>query len=188
MTPLPQEQLEEPINLTQNCRNVQIQEWRASSELENTIPSEVAVKVMDRACHWAVSNFPTFVAARGYSLENYYPPTARLSIIPADLNHQGAEPRNLNDILFRFSSRTQHRNQNGDIIPIWGYFQRSTLHIYLRNDVLIGSVANANFVLTFVHELFHAMSWQFGIFPQHRNSPESEEERLADQFATQAKF
>lgn len=188
MTPLPEEQLDNPVNLTQDCQKVQIQEWRATAKLSNTIPSEMAVKVMDQACHWAVKNFPAFVTARGYQLDNYYSPTVHLSIIPADLNHHGADPRNLNDIIHRFSTRTQHRDQNGEVIPIWGYFQRSTLHIYLRNDILLGSVININFIHTFIHEMFHAMSWQFGIFSQHRNSPETEEEQLAEQFANLARI
>ncbi len=105
-------------------------------------------------------------------------------IIHAKMNMSGLHPRNLNDIKFRFANRTKEYTSDGRVYNIWGYFQRYNGNVYVRNDVLNddGGAVNGGFKVTFSHELFHALSYKYGIYNQHKGNKGSVEEAMAEQF------
>ena len=134
----------------------------------------------------AVSNFFEFMASRysNYKLENAESNfDTSVSFMPYLEGQQGHQPRNLNDIKYRFAYRPKSY-RNGEVRDIWGFFQRAEDWVYVRNDVLLGDgkTTNHETIKVFVHEMFHAMSWHYGAFNQHPGRKDSVEENMAQEF------
>jgi len=187
MTPLQHERLAKPIYLNKSCKNIRVVEWRSTRGYYNsTSPSGKSIEIMNKTCNLAVNNFYRFIkATRKYNVRNQKFDTS-LSLIPADIYRHGQRPRNLNDISYRFLYRSKDYDHNGSVYNIWGYHQRATNFIYIRNDVLQDNAKGENrkFVVVFAHELFHAMSYETGVFKQHRPAADREniEEKMAQDF------
>ena len=167
MTPTTSEKLANPIALVDVCSDVNIVEWRGSSNLG---PTKGNIKALKRHCKNAMMAFPKFIKSKGYKLNKSGKLKTSICLIPMN-----DSPRNLNDVKHRFSSRTK-TYKNGEVERIWGYFQRHTNHVYLRN-----SAAGSHRVV-FVHELFHAASYYYGIYGQHSGNKDLKEEQMAQDF------
>jgi hypothetical protein len=166
MKPLPQELLKKPIRLSGVCSKVQIIEWRGSKI------SKESTKSIDKTCNIAVKGFKPFIKEqRGYQIHGEVSKfDTNLCLLPLN-----SDPRNMNDIDYRFYYRSLK-------IDLWGYFQRAADNIYIRSDILTEGQDNGNFDMTLAHELFHAMSYQYNIFHQHDGDKDAIEEDMADQF------
>ena len=178
MVPRAIERLSAPIKLNDLCAEITVVEWRPTPGLENsTSKSEKSIKILNQICNLSVRFFPQFIN-KYYDfsdrVENF---SQSLCLMPADVNQYGQDVRNLNDISYRFVNRTKAYDEDGIPYPIWGYHQRSMSHIYIRNDV-----PNAEFKTVFAHELFHAMSYQYGIYNQHEGDKDEADEKLARKF------
>lgn len=178
MTPRAVEKLSNPIKLNDLCSEVTVIEWRPTFGLEDsTGQSSKAIKLLNQVCNFAVKSFPKFINSH-YDFANEEEKLSQsLCLMPADVNQDGQDVRNLNDVNYRFINRTKEYDENGIPFPIWGYHQRSTAHIYIRNDVF-----NTEFKTIFAHELFHAMSYQYGIYSQHNDDRDEADEKLARKF------
>ena len=73
-------------------------------------------------------------------------------------------------------------DDDGNVIPIWGYHQRKIASIFMRNDVLDGGAPNQMFKMVFAHELFHAMSYQYGVLDQYDGDKTAADEKMARKF------
>jgi len=72
---------------------------------------------------------------------------------------------------------------------VWGFFQRSSGNIYLRNDVLTRrGLPNEAFMHTFAHEIFHAMSYFYGLWQSHPFDKDDWDEQLARAFTRHIGF
>lgn len=178
MMPRAVEKLSTPIKLNDLCAEVTVVEWRPTPGLENsTSKSEKSIKILNQICNLSVRAFPKFINVY-YDFPNEKETLLQyLCLMPADVEQHGQDVRNLNDINYRFFNRTKRYDEDGIPYPIWGYHQRSVSHIYIRNDVL-----NAEFKTVFAHELFHALSWKYGIYNQHLGDKDVIDEKMARQF------
>jgi len=161
--PLPREQLSQPIRLS--C-GVVIEEWRGYS-----IDAAARGKV-ERLCNETLALFPKFLAEKGYSisedeLDTFY---FQYSLLPDNTRY-----RSLNDTRYRFYDRP-FRN------PIWAYTSHTDEWVFM-----IGNSQHPEFSDTFVHETYHALTWNTGIFKQlpGRNYKEKRalDEQMAQEFA-----
>lgn len=186
MLPFPSEELSNPIKFTDNCASVSIVEWKPTTKLPNgSYPSTESSEIMNKICNLAHKKFVSFVRARGYNTNNIPQLHAEISLLPGHLNLGGTDYRNLNDIDYRFFQRSKSFDMNGYAIPIWGYYQRAAHHIYIRNDVLTEKKQKNNeFAFHYAHELFHALSYENGVYSQHTGDPDAREELLANIFAS----
>ncbi|MDP2683493.1 MAG: hypothetical protein Q8P20_00395 [bacterium] len=169
MAPTTSEKLGNPISLSGICSEVKIIEWRDSGT-ENTKRNINNINAMKNYCNDAMNGFGKFIYSRGYKIKRVGKLHTSVCLMPVD-----SSPRNLNDVNFRFSNRTKTYN-NGNVEIIWGYFQRYTNYIYVRN-----TVATSHKVV-FVHELFHAASYYYDIYSQHPGNKDITEENLAQEF------
>jgi hypothetical protein len=131
-------------------------EWRGSS------PS---FDLVDKFCLLAKNKFPAFVKSKGYEVRNkdfrYY-----ASFIPYDF-----EPRNLNDLKFRF----KYRNQ---VVSGFTYIKE-------RWMFLLSDYKHKEFKVTLVHEMYHALSDFHEVSLQYNGSLKEKLERdeyLAQEF------
>lgn len=189
MMPLKEELLEKPIYLNKNCSKVKIIEWKPSKGfIKVTGANNKTINFIAQICNETLKDFPVFISAKGYSFHQK-DFTQTISILPARMDRDGSNFRNLNDVLFRFSDRSKEYDKLGRLYPIWGYFQSSTSHIYLRNDILNDDgTFNLNFKISLRHELFHALSFQYLIYEQHAGSKNKVEEELAEQFSQEVLY
>lgn len=176
MQPRDVEKLSSPVVLDGLCSEVFIIEWRPTPGLENyTSKSEKSIKILNKVCNFAVRSFFKFINIHTINEKEKFSQT--LCLMPAEIDNHGQDVRNLNDINFRFSDRTKEFDENGIPYPIWGYHQRSAAYIYIRNDV-----QSVEFKTVFAHELFHALSWQYGVYNRHYGNKDKAEERMARRF------
>ena len=158
MEPLPKEMLSNPVKLFGQCSDVKILEWRAKFILNKK--SNKNISTISNLCIKSYFNFWRFSKLRGLKFEDVQSKlNTKLSIIPLD-----SDNRNLNDVYDRFFYRSKSI-KNNKVIPIWGYFQEQANFIYIRSDIFNrdGSI-NSFFSKTFVHELFHALSWHYHVY------------------------
>lgn len=170
MTPLPEEKLEQSIFLSGKCAHVEIVEWRGSRQ--DSV-------LLDAICQEVLDKFPLFIKEKtNFKLSRTELFSQSLSVIPFN-----SKFRNLNDTEFRFSARSGiEYDEDGAVMPILGYHQRSTSFIYVYNVVKIDGKLNPQFRTVFAHELFHALSFQWGIFQQHSGDKNIKEEEMAQEF------
>lgn len=182
MFPTQAEKLVQPIKLTRSCKGIDIIEWRATRAMpESTGINPKSIELIDRVCNKVFKKINPFLVSQGRKPIKLTNIKQTLSLMPFDPLYEGIEYRNLNDIQYRFFNRRKTYDQNGAVEPIVGYHQRVKKHIYLRNDVLddINLEVNSKFTETLVHELFHAITFEFGVF----TAAEIElEEKLASNF------
>ncbi len=180
MEPLPEERLSEPIKLSK-CPGLKVVEWRPSQNFEATTgPSEKAIKILNNTCFLAINNFSKFLITKNIKINVQKQFYQKISLIPALENRDGAKPRNLNDVQFRFSTRPKEYMPDGTLYSIWGFTAHRSNFIFIRNDVLHkdGSINN-RFVTIFAHEIFHAMSWYYGLYQIYEREPAVEDEEMA---------
>ena len=158
--PLASELLPDPIVL--DC-GVVIQEWRGVH-----IDAQ-AIEQVSAVCDLAVEAFVPFIARHGLSVVDDRPFYFTASFIPDTTDYRG-----LNDRRWRFANRST-RNE------VWGYTSHTNSHIFILSDN-----RHPQFEATFVHELYHALSWYHGVFDSLPGATMTErfaqEERLAIQF------
>lgn len=167
MTPLTQELLKKPVTLEDHCRNVKIIEWRGTNGYST--PNKRHIKAFNAQCNKALASFFKFMKDRhsDYTIKGKLSKfKTKLCLMPV-----GSSPRDLNDREYRFSRRMIKVN-------LWGYYEKATNYIYIRNDVM-----NVRKVI-WSHELFHSFSHQFGIFKQHTGNRDKADERMAKEFTT----
>ena len=153
--PLPTELLSKPVEL--DC-GATIREWRGSRLTESRIER------VNSMCSLVNEKFGPFVKELGYSPSDapfYY----SLSFIPYGKNY-----RDLNDIEYRFAGRAGGTNLTGYTV----HEGRYVFNISNPND--------RDFDVSFAHELFHAMSYHYGIHAQHEGDVDMIEENLARKF------
>lgn len=184
MAPLPSEKLSQPIALTGSCKLVKVVEWRPTPNQESqTSINKKSIDILNFICKKVIKNFPKFIETQKYKLNEELKLSQSLSLMPADLKNHGRDFRNLNDLTYRFKNRTKEYDENGNPYPIWGYHQRASSFIYMRNDVLNeNGEINKGFEIVFAHELFHSLSWKFGIYQQHKGNKDIIEEEMARKF------
>ena len=165
MTPLQSELLKNPILLSGDCSGVTITEWQGKSSKEK-------IQTVDSTCKKAFSEFKKFVKKKKITLDYTSKFSLKISFLAV-----GTEKRSLNDINFRFSSRTKEYDEDGDVIGIWGYHQRSSNYIYVFN-----LFDNPSFETVLAHEFFHALSFQYGLFNLHMGNKDKKDEKMAEEF------
>ncbi len=184
MLPLEEEKLSKPLFLTGSCRQVKVVEWRPAKGWEqSTGYSPVALDVLNDICQTVLAKFPVFVIKKGYQINTDFVFTQNISLIPGTRKYNGFGYRNLNDVKYRFLNRSKEYDEFGEVYPIWGYFHRDASYIYIRNDVLNEDMTvNLKFKTVFAHELFHALSYQYDIYNQHRGNKDQVDEELSQKF------
>ena len=164
MDPQAGEKLSSPIKLSEKCSKVIIVEWQRLNDKEQ------AIKDLNTICNDATKKFVDFIKSAGYSTPSGRSLIQNVSLLNFDSNY-----RSLNDSEFRFYYRTKNY-KDGSVIPIYGYHQPSIGHIYIFNEIRKDGKVNSLFRKKFAHELFHAMSYQFGL------KTKDKEELLASNF------
>lgn len=181
MLPTKDEQLESPINI-EDCPIV-ITEWRSSDAL--TGKSKEGLDVLSSLCKSAMKLYPLFIKEEKPNLVNKINKKSfktNLSLIPWDYygSAEGKEPRNLNDTTERFKHRTRLYLDCKETY-IYGYYARNSNYVFMRNDIAHSMAAQR----TFVHELFHVINYNYGVYDKLSDSQNERlemEEVLADKF------
>lgn len=156
MPPFSEELLTEPINL--DC-GLSIVEKRGGKKLN--------VNKLNTMCDNVLKKFPQFIKKKGINVEFTYFDW-KMSILPESSNY-----RCLNDLKYRF----KYRQFQGDVI---GYTDYNSKYSFVLNDI-----TDSQFNITFVHELFHAMSMYSGAYESHSynwQNRSSIDESLAQEF------
>lgn len=159
MTPLPSEELASPIILSGRCSAVVVREWEVDGPGSARTPA--AIRLLDRLCNRAVKAFPKFVERQGLEAKVTRHPrfSWNVALIP-----DGYGYRRMNDRKFRFLDRMPP----GDL---WAYTARDPRYVFLTNQVFErGARPRHIWEVSWVHELFHAMSMNAGIFDSHSSS------------------
>jgi len=119
MTPLPRERLTNPIALKKSCKKISVVEWRSTQGyLNSTSQSDKSIKVLNDTCNLAVNNFYRFINSKGYHITNEVRQRqfdTSISLMPANISRDGDDPRNLNDITYRFLFRQKEYDNKGDL-------------------------------------------------------------------------
>jgi hypothetical protein len=149
MTPLPNELLDNPVTL--DC-GITVQEVRGN----------VNFNKINSMCTYAYTKFWKFITKRGIETNGREGFFWNISFIP-----EGSCYRCLNDDEFRF----KYRNVKG---PLVGYTDRDQRYAFM-----LSNSNDAEFNVTFVHELFHSMSMYYGIYDNHPGN--WSEKTLADE-------
>lgn len=154
-TPLQNELLRNPVTL--DCGAV-VREVRGSSQ---------NYAQLNDMCTHAYSNFFQYIKAKGLRVSHYNTFDWNISFLPEATCY-----RCLNDEKFRFNNRFV----GGAVI---GYTS--------RNDhwAFITSARDSEFMVTFVHEMFHSMSMFYGVYDNHPGSwaqKTNADEKLAAEF------
>lgn len=170
--PMKSELLKQPIHL-KKCSGVDIIEWRPHPFLDSKI-----IDIIDDACKIAVEAFPKFLETQNLEPHPASPFKWNLCFIPYD-----EEYRDLNDVSFRFKNRSKRFLADGSLVPIPGYTVHQLHDTFVYNKILNSdSSVNERFITIFTHEMFHAMSWHYGIFQRHVGNKSLIEEKLAVSF------
>lgn len=180
MQPLAQEKLTRPVALKDKCSKVVIVEWQ--SQNKNSLQTSQSEQVLSDVCNTVVDKFYT------YTRQNKkYDLVQNVSILIGDSGR-----RHLNDASSRFYFRSANY-EGGQIVPILGYHQRAANHIYIFNQILFQDkngnwIANPEFKTVWAHELYHALSYQTGLFHKRPGDKEQKEEQAAQKFASLFKW
>lgn len=136
--PLPQEQLSSPIRLS--CGIL-------ISEISN---ADLNYKTLNKLCSFSVEKFFIFIHNKKLQPHHNSPFVWNISFLP-----EGSCYRCLNDQQYRF----YNRYVAGNVI---GYTDGNIHYIFM-----ISNINDPEFNVTFVHEVFHAMSMFYGIYNNH---------------------
>ena len=151
MPPLPEELLNEPINL--NCGGV-INEWRGSE------PNRA---LAEKYCTLAVTKFVPYLRSRGIDFEPKGEFHFDMAMLPDTFEYRG-----INDRDYRFAYR------NADY-AVTGYTSKTNRYLF--------NIANTNdpeWRVSFTHEMFHAMSFYWGLWDTHPGGSQDKLEREED--------
>lgn len=184
MTPTESELLPEPIQLKE-CPSLTVREWRPTKGYEkSTGPSLRTIMTLNFYCRKATEKFPKFLKENKlkFSTQNGKFKIS-MSLLPFKKGREGFNYRNLNDLTYRFKNRYSEYDSEGNPYPIFGYTSYTHNYIFIRNDVLTDNgETNPKFVQTFVHELFHAMSYHFRVYHNHKGDIHAADEAYAVKF------
>lgn len=186
--PTDDELLNPPLKL-KDCP-VTITEWRASKGklTAYTGRSQAGEDALSAVCSQAVAAYPKFLAKE--HLAHARDPNVRFAesaaLMPWDIDTDGQDPRNLNDLRYRFRDRTRFYNELGQNLSVQGYTDRNDDYFFMRHDILYpdGSV-NPHAITIFAHELLHAMNDQYGVYERLGGASEersAKDETLARKF------
>lgn len=147
--PLESEKLSTPVKLSGACSAITIQEWQNE-------PSEKQkeLKTLNSVCHLVHNKIELFYFKNKKKCHNL----TSFRIFVSLLN-PGKNPRELNDLKFRFLGRKTEKDSNGNYYPLLGYFDFSTKHLFILNDF-----QHSKFKTIWAHELFHAINHHCGFF------------------------
>jgi hypothetical protein len=129
----------------------------------------VSVEALNNMCTYALRNFPKFVEEKKLRTNrNTGAFSWSLSILPESHCY-----RCLNDVKYRF----RYRMIKADVI---GYTEKNARYSFILNDE-----SDKVYNVTFVHEMFHAMSMFYGVYDNHPGNwgqKTERDERLAKEF------
>jgi hypothetical protein len=160
MEPLASELLAQPVAL--GCGAV-IREWRGSAV------DAAVIQNLEDLCARSLVAFRPFLARHGLAVVKNHPFTFQVSLIPDEHGYRG-----LNDRTYRFRDRPGSED-------VWGYTSYASAYFFMLSDP-----QHPAFARTFVHELFHALSWHHGVFAAHAGAYAqklAQDEALARLFA-----
>jgi hypothetical protein len=174
--PTSQERLPQPVPLA--CAGLRVIEWRPSTAMPvATALSTQGIQEMNRLCEMAIRRYPEFMRANGLRFA-LAPLEVDISLIPANMMMDGAEPRNMNDTAGRFRV-VQPKCCS------WGIWDTPTHSLFLRNDPVYftktGPLANKYFGRTMVHEMMHVLN-SFYNARALNGFGETRDEQLAEEF------
>jgi hypothetical protein len=199
---MPSERLRKTIKLKYLCKNVRIVEWRPSN-IEYNISKRTyhSVKELNATCNYVVAHFIKKykvrlnikrVSSNKYKYE--LPSRIDVSLLPFASYDGGRSARNLNDYKYRFRERAKSLGKGN----LWGYYSRQSSHLYVRNDVLNkhrtvirfgkAKIRVNEFHHAFAHELYHALSYKYGLYHKLGYKAQSLEEKMARQFTEEIGF
>lgn|SRR5574343_490277 len=183
MDPLPEEMLPNPIIMA-TCP-LTISEWRADFGRDSATGFTANnLKIFEETCHQAVEAFPKFIKRENIKIDLSGTVYFSVSLMPFLQDKGGFDYRNLNDADFRFAERVKHYTPDGRLYTILGYTQHFPRNIYLRNDVSDkNGRPNKQFQETLSHEIFHAMSFHYGLFASYDGDKNAKDEKLAKKFS-----
>src|SRR5690606_24259958 len=127
------------------------------------------IKLVNELCSLVEKNFHSFVATHGFKTDRNIKFNYSISFLPYDTKY-----RHLNDLLYRFANRLLQRND------LTGYTDHDTRYVFNISDI-----SDDEFTVSFVHELFHAMSHTYGLFDSFSGSKYDKirsDEALAQKF------
>lgn len=161
MAPLSSELLPYPMAL--KCGAV-VKEWRGSLASYKS-----RMQTANNLCSFTKKHFFEFIHSKGYESKNA-PFRYSIAMLPVDSKY-----RSLNDKEYRFVNRAGVQGE------ISGYTSHTSRYVFN-----VGDIDDYEFDVSFVHELFHAMSHHYGVLDQHQGSgrPEktTKDEQLAQEF------
>lgn len=155
MPPFPEEMLDPPVTLT--C-GATVREARSFTP---------DYRRLNRLCTRATTHFFPFIERKGLEVTHREPFAWGISFLPERTCY-----RCLNDEAYRF----RYRQAKGAVI---GYTDKNSEYFFMT------TIVDREFSVTFVHELFHALSMFYGIYDAHPGSWESKaaaDEKLAVEF------
>lgn len=158
MAPLNSEKLPQTISLDCGARIV---EWQGKVD-------KAAVAKMNKLCDIAVANFEPFLRSRSLDKKHHFPFFA----YEISLLIRGNDYRQLNDYTYRFNGR----NSIQKLIAYYGW--TADHNVFIMNDT-----NHPEFDITFVHELFHAQSFFYGLYYTHHESNNNIRSRVDEQLA-----
>lgn len=156
MTPLPSEQLAQPIYINE-C-GLRIREWRGT---------EMNTKRLSRVkelCALTMRKFYPFAQLMGLQIRNESKFSFDIAFIPDTSGYRG-----INDTQYRFF----YRNSKN----VWGYTSKTNQFIFTISNVMISEMS-----LILPHEMFHALSMHHGIFDAH-SGDDAEKIKIDEQYA-----
>lgn len=140
MEPFKNELLNKPINLCENVKLVELHRSISDRQLQD----------LQETCIVATSNFNRFLDYKNLDQRDIAGFKWQVSFLPIDSQY-----RHLNDLKYRFINRSHFKN----VSTIPGYNNPQIKMLFVQDDL-----EDEHTKTIFAHELFHAMSWQFGIF------------------------
>ena len=164
MLPLASELLPKPVKV-KNCP-ITVREWRASKNQPWTGPSKTSYILLKVICERVFKDLPRFIEEEGLQMttpdlkfhENF-------AFMPCNGSKDGKQYRNLNDIKSRFKKRVKFYDEMGNIQSLMGYADRNRSYVYMMNEAFHpNGKPNKKFAIVFAHELWHAISDQYGVY------------------------
>lgn len=195
-TPLDTELLSSPIVLN-DCNGIKIIEWRGSKDKPYTNVNQKSIEFMNKLCRLSFDEFKSFLQSKNLHVETNKIFNYTVSLMPWDPfgtgnwdgvngDGDGDDYRNLQDYKWRFKDRMKFYDNNGSLVEIVGYTDRNINAIYMMNEPLKNNnELNSKFAEVFCHELFHAMSNNFGVYDilgKNVVEKQTKDEMLAKEF------
>lgn len=158
MLPLITEELTPKISIP-NCSNFYIVEW-------DGINNNEVMEEIKKVCKLVIDNFNSFLTEQNISkvkISDTIP--WKISVISYDTNY-----RHLNDITYRFKDRSIKYTDDGEIKILLGYTNYNAKCSFIYNQIYKNNKINPKFITVLAHEMFHGLSFEFGILKNHPGS------------------